>query len=113
MNNDGQNIMMRGICRPEGAYLDDLIPGESITIETAIQTKAALPGPKFHKCERYRRKQGFKLETSKGDHFKWLINGQAVSVNYCNGELNMNSLKDIAHHLSVKPRELIINILAI
>jgi hypothetical protein len=94
-------------------YLDDLIPGESIIIETAIHTKEALPGPKIHKCERYRRKQGFELESSKGDHCKWVINGQAVSVNYCNGELDINSLKDIARHLNVKPRELIINILTI
>lgn len=94
-------------------YRDDLVPGELLTIETAANIKEALPGPKVHKCERYRRKQGFKLETSKGDHFKWIIDGSAVPVNYCNGELDINSLKDIARRLNVKPRELIITILTI
>lgn len=90
---------------------ETLLPGELLTIETAAHFKEALPGPKLHKCERYRRKQGFEIEPSKGDHAKWIISGHAVSVNYCNGELDIKSLKDLAHHLNLKPRDLISSIL--
>ncbi|HEU5123615.1 MAG TPA: hypothetical protein VFW05_06080 [Verrucomicrobiae bacterium] len=92
-------------------YLDELVPGESLVLETAVNIKGALPGPKIFKCERYRRKCGFQREQSKGDHFKWIINGHRVSVNYCNGELDVRSLKEIAKLLDLKPRDLIMNIL--
>jgi len=94
-------------------YHDEIIPGESLVIETRANFKAGLPGPKFHKCERFRRKNGFEIETSKGDHAKWIVDGQAVSVNYCNGELDIKSLKELARQLNLKPRELINNILTI
>ncbi len=92
-------------------YRDDLVPSESLTLETAANIKEALPGPKIHKCERYFRRSGFRLETSKGDHLKLIVGSQAISVNYCNGELDIRSLKDLARHLNLKPRELIFEIL--
>lgn len=92
-------------------YREDLVPGDSLTVETAANIKEALPGPKVHKCERYRRKNGFGLEASKGDHAKWIVGGHAISVNYCKGELDIRSLKDLARHLNLKPRELILTIL--
>ena len=94
-------------------YHDEIIPGESLVVETRANFKAGLPGPKFHKCERFRRKNGFEIEASKGDHAKWIVDGQAVSVNYCNGELDIKSLKELARQLNLKPRELINNILTI
>lgn len=95
------------------SYLDELVPGEAVVLETAVNIKGALPGPKFHKCERYRRKQGFGIARSKGDHAKWIIGDRSIPVNYCGGELDLRSLKDLAHHLKMKPRDLIISILTL
>jgi len=92
-------------------YLDPLEAGQSLIIETAANTKGALPGPRVHKCERYRRKQGFGIAFAKGDHVKWIVGDKQVSVNYCEGELDQNSLKDLARHLGIKPRDLITDIL--
>ena len=93
-------------------YLDELYPGETIVVETAVNTKGALPGPKLHKCERYRRRQGFGIAQSKGDHAMWIVWEKRIPVNYCQGELDLNSLKDLAKHLNVKPRDLIARILS-
>ncbi len=95
------------------SHLDELVPGEVVVVETAVNIKEALPGPKFHKCERYRRKQGFGIVRSKGDHAKWIIGDRRIPVNYCGGELDVRSLKDLAHHLKMKPRDLIICILTV
>lgn len=93
-------------------YLDSLYPGEVIILETAANAKEALPGPKFHKCERFRRKQGYGISPSKGDHAVWIVGRERISVNYHQGELDLRSLKDLAGHLKVKPRDLIAMILS-
>lgn len=92
-------------------FLDSLYPGETIILETAVNIKEALSGPKFHRCERFRRKQGYGIAPGKGDHAVWIVGEERISVNYHQGELDLRSLKDLARHLKEKPRDLIARIL--
>ena len=69
----------------------ELVPGQTIVLETAVNTKG-IGTPKEHKCEKWRRKKGYVKEPGKGDHWRWLIGKQWVSVNYRNGDMDFASL---------------------
>jgi hypothetical protein len=76
-----------------------LVPGQTVVLETAANTKG-VGTPKEHKCEKWRRKNGYVKEPGKGDHWRWLIGQRRVTVNYRNGHMDFASLKAIAHLLN-------------
>jgi hypothetical protein len=94
----GTNIMVL----ENGAALSfsqKINPGQMLKIETAVNTKG-VGTPKDHKCERWRRKNGFTKEPAKGDHWRWSIGKKSVQVNYRNGHMDIASLKEIARVLN-------------
>jgi hypothetical protein len=87
----------------------ELVPGHTIVLEIAANTKG-IGTPKEHKCEKWRRRNGYGKKPGKGDHWQWLIGPQRVSVNYINGHMDFASLKAIAHVVNRSVADLIIEI---
>lgn len=96
------NVLENGVAL---SLSQEIKPGTVLVIETAANTKA-VGTPKEHKCERWRKKNGFAKEPAKGDHWRWFIGNESVQVNYKNGHLDLASLKAIARILNRSVRDL-------
>ena len=102
------NVLENGVAL---SLSTEIKPGQALVLETAANTKG-VGTPKDHKCERWRRKNGFTKEPAKGDHWRWLIGKEPVQVNYRNGHLDLASLKAIARVLNRSVRDLFLEIQA-
>ena len=103
------NVLENGVALPSTTEIQ---PGQTLVLEITGFTKG-VGTPKDHKCERWRRKNGFIKETAKGDHWRWLIGKESVHVNYRNGHLDLASLKAIARVLNRTVRDLFLEIQAV
>jgi hypothetical protein len=77
--------------------------------ESSANTKG-VGTPKEHKCEKWRRRNGYGKKPGKGDHWQWLIGQQWVSVNYRNVQMDFASLKAIARILNRSVADLFLEI---
>jgi hypothetical protein len=100
------HAVINGFILPPNA---ELVPGQNLVLEVAANTKG-LGTPKKHKCEKWARRRGFSIEPAKGDHWRWLVQGKWVQINYKNGDLDLASLKAIAHVLGRTARDLFLEI---
>jgi hypothetical protein len=87
----------------------ELVPGQTIVLEIAANTKG-VGTPKEHKCEKWRRRNGYLKEPAKGDHWRWLIGEQWIHVNYKKGHMDFASLKAIARILNRSVADLFLEI---
>lgn len=87
----------------------ELKPGQILLLETAVNTKG-VGTPKEHKCEKWRRQNGFSKKPAKGDHWRWLVAGEWIHVNYKNGHMDLASLKAVARVLGRQVRDLFLEI---